>query len=106
MLKGTKNPYNFFLILIFIELFNFKTSDEWQHWKTGSSSLDCKDINLFLRSYIDPFAFSTVLPRLSAQKNEHVMLFDFTSYYIEHVIFLILRPWKINLLMYMISHYL
>ena len=29
--KGPKNPYNFFLILIFNELFNFKTSDEWQY---------------------------------------------------------------------------
>ena len=26
-----KSPYNFFLILIFNELFKFKISDEWQH---------------------------------------------------------------------------
>ena len=26
-----KSPYSFFLILIFNELFKFKTSDEWQH---------------------------------------------------------------------------
>ena len=29
--KEPKGPYNFFLILIFNELFKFKTSDEWQH---------------------------------------------------------------------------
>ena len=30
--KEPKSPYNFFfLILIFNELFKFKTSDEWQH---------------------------------------------------------------------------
>ena len=44
--KAPKSPYNFFLILIFNELFKYKTSDEWQHWKTRTSSLHCKDINL------------------------------------------------------------
>ena len=44
--KEPKSPYNFFLILIFNELFKFKTSDERQHWKTASPSLDCKTINL------------------------------------------------------------
>ena len=29
--KESKSPYNFFLILVFNELFKFKTSDEWQH---------------------------------------------------------------------------
>ena len=29
--KEPKSPYNFFLTLIFNELFKFKTSDEWQH---------------------------------------------------------------------------
>ena len=29
--KKPKSPYNFFLILIFNELFKFKTSDERQH---------------------------------------------------------------------------
>ena len=29
--KEPKSPYNFFLILIFNELFKFKISDEWQH---------------------------------------------------------------------------
>ena len=29
--KEPKSPYNFFLILIFNELFKFKTSDERQH---------------------------------------------------------------------------
>ena len=29
--KGPKLPYNFFLILIFNELFKFETSDEWQY---------------------------------------------------------------------------
>ena len=38
--KEPKSLYNFFLILIF----KFKTSDEWQYWKTGSSSLDYKEI--------------------------------------------------------------
>ena len=28
--KEAKSRYNFFLILIFNELFKFKTSDEWQ----------------------------------------------------------------------------
>ena len=27
--KEPKNPYNFFIILIFNELFKFKTLDEW-----------------------------------------------------------------------------
>ena len=44
--KEPKSLYNFFLILIFRELFMFKTSDEWQHRKTGGSTLDWKDINL------------------------------------------------------------
>ena len=44
--KEPKNLYKLFLTLIFNELFKFKTSDELQHWKTGSSSLDGKDINL------------------------------------------------------------
>ena len=39
--KEPNSPYNFSLILIFNELFTFKTSDEWQH-----STLDWKDINL------------------------------------------------------------
>ena len=46
MYKEPNSPYNFFLILIYNELFKFKTSDEWQHWKMGSSSLDCKVINI------------------------------------------------------------
>ena len=29
--KEPKSPYKCFLILIFYELFKFKTSDEWQH---------------------------------------------------------------------------
>ena len=29
--KEPESPYDFFLILIFNELFKFKTSDEWQH---------------------------------------------------------------------------
>ena len=29
--KESKNHYNFFLVLIFNELFKFKTSVEWQH---------------------------------------------------------------------------
>ena len=29
--KESNSPYNFFLILIFNELFKFKTLDEWQH---------------------------------------------------------------------------
>ena len=37
--KEPKSPYNFFLILIFNKLFKIKTSDEWQHWKTGSPTL-------------------------------------------------------------------
>ena len=44
--KETKIPLNFFLILIFNELFKFETSDEWRCWETGTSSLYCKDINL------------------------------------------------------------
>ena len=38
----------FFLIPIFNELFKFKTSDEWEHWKTESTALDWKGINLLL----------------------------------------------------------
>ena len=34
-----KIPYYFFIILIFNELFKFKTSDEWQYWKTFSPTL-------------------------------------------------------------------
>ena len=44
--KEPKSPYNFFIILIFNELFKFKTSDERQRRKTASSSLDCNDVNL------------------------------------------------------------
>ena len=44
--KEPKSPYNFF-ILIFNELFKFKTSDEWQRWNMGRSSLHCKD-NIYL----------------------------------------------------------
>ena len=29
--KELKSPYNVFLILVFNELFTFKTLDEWQH---------------------------------------------------------------------------
>ena len=50
------------IMRIFNELFKFKTSDEWQHWKMASSSLYCKDINLRLRSHKDLFAFFTALP--------------------------------------------
>ena len=46
--KEPRSAYNFFLILIFNELLKFKTSDEWQRWKMGRSSLHCKDINLYL----------------------------------------------------------
>ena len=42
--KEPKSPYNFFLNLIINELFKFKTSDEWQYWKTKSSNLDWKEI--------------------------------------------------------------
>ena len=45
----------FLLILIFNELFTFKTSDEWQHWKTGSTTLDRKEIKLlFTLSHRSP----------------------------------------------------
>ena len=44
--KEPKSPYTFFLILIFNELFKFKTSEEWQHRKTGRSTLEWKDIDL------------------------------------------------------------
>ena len=38
--KEAKSPYNVsFFILIFNELFKFKTLDEWQHWKTSSPTL-------------------------------------------------------------------
>ena len=66
--KEPKSSYNFFLILIFNELFKFKTSDERQHWKTASPSLDCKGITFSLRRQRDPFAFFTALPRRSYQK--------------------------------------
>ena len=39
MFKEPKSPCNFFIILIFNELIKFKTTDEWQHWKTGSPTL-------------------------------------------------------------------
>ena len=45
--REPKSPYNFFLILIFNELITFKTSDDWQHWKTGNSTLDWNEIELF-----------------------------------------------------------
>ena len=38
----------FFLISIFNELFKFKTSDEWEQWKTRKTALDWKGINLLL----------------------------------------------------------
>ena len=38
----------FFLISIFNELFTFKTSDEWEQWKTGSTVVYWKGINLLL----------------------------------------------------------
>ena len=44
--KEPKSPYNFFIISIFNELFEFKTSDERQHWRTASHSLDYNGINL------------------------------------------------------------
>ena len=44
--KEPKSPYNFFLILIFNELFKFKTLDERQHWKIASPSLNYKGNNL------------------------------------------------------------
>ena len=37
--KEPKSPYNSFLILILNELFKFKTLYEWQHSKTGSSTM-------------------------------------------------------------------
>ena len=46
--KEPKSPYNFFLILIFNELFKFKTSDERQHRLTATASLHCKGMNLQL----------------------------------------------------------
>ena len=44
--KEPKRPYNFFLILIFNELFKLKISDERQHWEMASPSLNCKGHNL------------------------------------------------------------
>ena len=66
--KEPENPYNFFLNLIFNELFKFKTSNEWQHWKTGSFTPKCYLRSYCLRSHTNPFPFSTVLPRLWDQK--------------------------------------
>ena len=37
--KEPKSPYKFFISLIFNDLFKFKTSDDWQHWKTGNPTL-------------------------------------------------------------------
>ena len=44
--KEPEIPFNVFLILIVNVLFKFETSDEWQRWETGTTSLYCKDINL------------------------------------------------------------
>ena len=63
--KESKIPLNFFLILIFNELFKFETSDEWQRWETGTSSLY---LVLSLRSVRVPFAFITALPWCSDRK--------------------------------------
>ena len=47
LLHDTQRTF-FFLISIFNELFKFKTSDEWEQWKTGCTALDWKGINLLL----------------------------------------------------------
>ena len=55
--KEPKSPCKFFLILIFNEIFKFKTSDEWQHWKTGALLCSGRASTSCLRSHTDPFAF-------------------------------------------------
>ena len=66
--KEPKNPNNFFLILIFKELFEFETSEELQHWKTETILRTVRASTFSLRSHKDPFSFFTALPRRSDQK--------------------------------------
>ena len=84
--KEPKSPYNFFLVLIFNKLFTFKTSDEWQHSKTGSSTLEWKEIKLVYAV--------TQIPSLSLQychdfqtRKLACKAISFYVNYIEHVIF-------------------
>ena len=93
--KGPKSPYNFILILIFSELFKFKTWD-------GELFSGLVRISTFsLRSHRDHFAFFTALPRLSDQKISMKCFFILRKLHRARKIFLkiILRPCKINLLM-------
>ena len=67
VIRNLKVLTTFFLILIFNELFKFKTLDEWQHWKMGPSALPVRT-TFTLRSHKDPFSFFTTLPGRSDQK--------------------------------------
>ena len=58
----------FFLILIFNELFTFKSSDEWQHLKMGSSTLELGGNQTVVYAVRQSPLLSLVLPRLSDQK--------------------------------------
>ena len=86
--KGNECHYcNFFLILIFNELFKFKTSEEQQHWMTASPSLDCKCIKSLAYVVIK-------IPLLSLQRCRDFQTRKLTCNgvwfyvnYIEHVIF-------------------
>ena len=107
--KEQKIPYIFFLILIFNELFKFKTSDERQLWKTASPLLWTVRASTFsLRSHKDPFAFDSVLPRSSDQKIRMKCYLILRKLHRTRKIFtkIILRVCKINLLMWFFSYYL
>ena len=94
--KEPNSPYNFF-ILILNEIFKFKTSEEWQHWKTGALLWTGRTSTFCLRSHRDPFAFFKALARFSDQKINMIL----RKLYRTRKIFLkiILHPCRINLLM-------
>ena len=77
---------SFLLILIFNELFTFKTSDEWQRWKTGSSTLDWKDINLLFTQSLRSLCFLYSVAATFRQKIACNVIWFYVNY-IEHVKF-------------------
>ena len=66
--KQPKSSYNFFLVLIFNELYKFKTLDNGNIERRGALLWTLRTSTFSLRNHTDPFAFFTALPWLSDQK--------------------------------------
>ena len=90
--KEQKSPYNFCHILIFNELFTFKTSDEWQHYfgmlnNVGTAS----GFNRFLRKFKNIESSKCTL---------HIVqfLFKYMAYFLINPLFCSIQstslPWK------------